>query len=233
MKKIGILGGIGPEATILYYRKLTEQFKTVTQSNSHPHVVINSVDLNQINIFIANNEMQKMALYLASEVKSLKDAGASIVAIASNTPHIVFDDIEKMSTIPMLSIVAATAKKAAVLNLKKLGLLGTKFTMESSFYQTVFERYSIEIITPNLEDQSYIVNKYATELTHGIANGETRIGFKAIINKMVSDHQLDGMIVGCTEFPLVIAPKDYPNIQLLDTVAIHIDAILEQYCNEQ
>jgi aspartate racemase len=174
-----------------------------------------------------------MTTFLSKQIDLLKKSGVDVIAIASNTPHIVFNELKSLTDCPIISIVESTATEAENLNLKKLGLLGTKFTMQSSFFQDVFLEKNIEIFTPTIYEQEYIINKYSTELVHGIANECTQVRFKEIIKNMIIRHNLDGIIIGCTEFPLVIKKSDYPKIQVLDTLEIHVDSILDFVLDEK
>lgn len=225
MKIIGILGGLGPESTIAYYKKLIGYYKAEIDKNSFPHIIINSIDLSLVTNLLNKSDLDGLVSYLAEEINRLKKAGANIIAMASNTPHIVFDKLQQMVDADLLSIVEVAACEAKKLNLKKLGLLGTKFTMQSTFFREVFNKSGIEVISPDMTAQAYIIEKYTNELIKGIALEETRLKFYAIIQQMIQNNNVDGIIVGCTEFPFVIQQSDYPNITLIDTQELHIKAI--------
>lgn len=226
MKIIGILGGLGPESTIAYYKKLIGYYKAEIDKNSFPHIIINSIDLSLVTNLLNKSDLDGLVSYLAEEINRLKKAGANIIAMASNTPHIVFDKLQQMVDTDLLSIVEVAASEAKKLNLKKLGLLGTKFTMQSTFFHEVFNKSGIEVISPDMTAQACIIEKYTNELIKGIALEETRLKFYAIIQQMIQDNNVDGIIVGCTEFPLVMQQSDYPNITLIDTQELHIKAIV-------
>jgi aspartate racemase len=139
VKTAGIVGGIGPESTIAYYRTLVAEYRRRVQDGSYPPLLINSIDLTRMIGLIGAGKLETVAEYLAGEVARLARAGADFAVFASNTPHIVFDDVRRRVTIPLLSIVEAAADVARALGRRRVGLLGTRFTMEGSFYPSVFE----------------------------------------------------------------------------------------------
>ncbi|MBA3804942.1 MAG: amino acid racemase, partial [Acidobacteria bacterium] len=148
MKTVGIIGGIGPESTVEYYRLIIASYREQKQDGSYPSIIINSIDVTKMLGLIAANELAEVTLYLADEVQRLASAGADFGVLAANTPHIVFDEICRQSPIPLLSIVQATREAARELGLKRLGLFGTRFTMQAGFYQDVFSSEEITLILP-------------------------------------------------------------------------------------
>src|SRR3990172_11073259 len=138
MKTLGIIGGIGPESTIDYYRLIIASYRQQKGDGSYPAIIINSVDLNKLVDLITANELDAITEYLVGEIDKLAKAGADFAVLASNTPHIVFDEIERRSTIPLISIVEAACQRGQALGMKRGGLLGTRFTMQGSFYPQVF-----------------------------------------------------------------------------------------------
>ncbi|MDA3941161.1 MAG: amino acid racemase [Spirochaetia bacterium] len=157
---------------------------------------------------------------------SLRDAGADFAVIASNTPHIVFDEVDKLSPLPLLSIVEATAQKAATLKLKKLLLIGTIFTMESTFYQNSNSNYNISVVVPSAEEQEIIYNIIFPELEEGIVIPKKKNQLINICNKIIEKENIDGRILGCTELPLMIKDDDF-RIEVLNTTKIHVEGILK------
>src|SRR5438034_1625949 len=160
MKTLGMIGGVGPESTIDYYKNIIALYRERQRDGSYPQFVINSIDLRKGIDFMNANNLAAMAEFLLNEIEKLPRAGADFGLIAANTPHIVFDDIAPKSPIPLISIVEATCTYAKSRGLKKLGLIGTKFTMQADFYPKVFLREGIELVVPDSEDQDYIHNKY-------------------------------------------------------------------------
>lgn len=161
--KIGIIGGIGPESTVDYYQLIIKAYRDKKNDGNYPEIIINSINMTKMLTFVSNNEWDKLVSYLSEAVKSVSDAGAQFAVIASNTPHMVFNEVQALSPIPTLSIVEETYKYAMSLGMQKVGLLGTKFTMQSDYYQKVFERNGISVVVPNSQEQDYIHNKLMSE----------------------------------------------------------------------
>jgi aspartate racemase len=180
MKTLGMIGGIGPESTIEYYRHLIAAYRSQEPDGSYPAIVINSINMKTLLDMIEADDRVKMVEYLVSEIQKLANAGAQCGLLAANTPHIVFDQIRERSPIPLVSIVEATCEKAKALGLKRLGLFGTRFTMQGEFYPWVFSREKIRLVMPQPHEQAYIHDKYMNELVKGIILPETRQQLLAI-----------------------------------------------------
>src|SRR6267142_1259404 len=138
MRTLGIIGGLGPESTVDYYQRIIALYRERTGDGSYPHFIIISVDLKKGLDFMAADDLGSMAVYLLEEIRKLARAGADFGLIAANTPHIVFDDVVPKSPMPLISIVEATCAAAKARKLKRLALLGTRFTMQGTFYSKVF-----------------------------------------------------------------------------------------------
>src|SRR6266478_945978 len=164
MKTLGVIGGVGPESTIDYYKNIIAMSRGRQRDGSYPQFVINSIDLKKGIDFMNANNLAGMANYLLEEIIKLPRAGADFGIIAANTPHIVFDDIAPKSPIPLISIVEATCAAAKARKMKCLGLFGTRYTMQAPFYSKVFSREGIELVVPEPQDQDYIHRKYFSEL---------------------------------------------------------------------
>jgi len=158
----------------------------------------------------------------------LARAGADFGAIAANTPHIVFDQLQRRATIPLLSIVEATREKAQSLGLKRIGLFGTRFTMTGGFYQKVFADAGLEIVTPNESEQDYIHEKYVGELLKNIFAEETRAGLMAIVAALREREQIEALILGGTELPLILRESEPSEVPFLDTTRIHVERIVRE-----
>ena len=228
MKTIGIVGGTGPESTIDYYRLIIAAYRERVTDGSYPPLIINSIDLKKVSDFLAANELAGLAELLVREVQTLVRAGAEIGLIAANTPHIVFDEVACQSPIPLVSIVEATCEAAKTLGLKRLGLFGTRYTMQGRFYPDVFSRADITLVTPGADEQAYIHEKYMGELVLGIFLDETREGLLAIIERMRKREAIEGVILAGTELPLILREVTAGGIPFLDTARIHVKAIVEQ-----
>ena len=174
MKTLGIVGGIGPESTLEYYRFIIASYREKKNDESYPCVIINSIDLKEVLKLLNAGQFPELAEHFVREIKKLAAAGAGFALLAANTAHIVFDEVRRQSPIPLISIVQATCDAAKIRGLKKLGLFGTRFTMQGRFYPEVFSREGIALAVPNQEEQAYIHDKYMSELIPGIFLPETR-----------------------------------------------------------
>lgn len=228
MKTIGILGGLGPESTADYYREIIAAFNTRYAELAYPEIIIYSADLNEFMGLIRQAAWEKITAWLLDKIQRLHRAGADFAAIASNTPHIVFDALQAAAPIPLLSIVEQTSKKAEELGLKKLGLLGTKLTMVSDFYRVPFTRMGMEVVVPSEDEQRLIQHRLFSEIELGIFQDATRDELLGIAKRMRDEERIDGLILGCTELPLIITRSEF-NIPFLNTTAIHCESIVE-YC---
>ena len=228
MKILGIIGGVGPESTIEYYRNVIALYRERQRDGSYPEFIINSVDLKKGLDFMAANNLNGMADYLLGEIGKLARAGANFGLISANTPHIVFDELASKAPIPLLSIIEATCAAAKARKLKRLALLGTRFTMQGTFYSKVFTREGIELVVPDAKDQEYIHDKYLNELVPGKFLPETRAELLAIVDCMKAKSDIDGVILAGTELPLILRDADHQGIPLLDTTRIHCQAAVAE-----
>jgi aspartate racemase len=250
MKTLGMIGGVGPESTIDYYKNIIALYRERQRDGSYPQFVINSIDLKRGIDFMNANNLAGMANYLLEEIMKLSRAGADFGIIAANTPHIVFDDIAPKSPIPLISIVEATCDYAKERKMKRLALFGTRYTMQATFYSKVFSREGIHLTVPESKDQDYIHEKYFSELVPGNFLPETRAGLLAIVDRMkakidppspnaspVEDSPrrartcgaagIDGVILAGTELPLILRGESHNGIPLLDTGKIHCQAAVD------
>lgn len=224
MKTIGIIGGIGPESTVDYYKRIIEAFRT-EGSLAAPEIIIYSINLQEALDLVAGEQWDRLVYLLVQKVKALQRAGADVAVISANTAHIVFDQVQAKSPIPLLSIVTATCDYAGKLGLKKVGLLGTKLTMKSNFFASHFSARGIPVVVPSADDQEYIHGKLMSEIELGVFTDETRAGLLAVIERMIVSDRIDGVVLGCTELPLILE-KDEFGIPFLNTTAIHVESIV-------
>lgn len=226
-RTIGIIGGIGPESTVDYYRLIIKGYRKVKQTENYPQILINSIDMTAMMEFINTNDYSGLVAMFKDELEKLSRAGADLAVIAANTPHIVFDQIRKSSPIELLSIVEESRKRAQKLGLSRLGLIGTKFTMREGFYQREFENNGFQIFTPDDKDQDYIHEIYFKELVRGIFNDKTIKKLISIAEGLADRHKIDGLILGGTELPLVLSENDFDDIHILNSTEIHVYSIIE------
>ena len=217
---VGMIGGIGPESTIEYYRALI--------AAGHRAIVLNSVDLPRLLAWMNAGQFEETADYLAAEVGRLAAAGATIGLITANSPHIVFDDVQARSPIPLVSIVEATRAHMQSLGLSRAALFGTRFTMQGGFYPRVFERHGLTVVMPTESEQAYIHDKYINELLKNVFAPATERGLLAIADSIIDRERIEALILGGTELPLLLKDSTYRGIPLLDTTKIHVGAVLAQ-----
>jgi aspartate racemase len=228
MKSIGIIGGLGPESTIEYYRSIIASYGERIPDGSYPSITINSIDLKKVLDLVSANNLAELADYLVSEIERLARAGAECGLVAANTPHIVFDEVHRRSPIPLLSIVEATCDEAKTLGLTKLGLFGARFTMQARFYPDVFSREGIALAVPDQHDQAYIHHIYLNELVKGIVRSETRERLFAIVDRLKERDGIQGLILGGTELSLILRDSTVRGIPVLDTTRIHAKKIVDE-----
>jgi aspartate racemase len=227
MKTLGLVGGTGPESTIEYYRLLVAKYREQADGNSPP-LVINSVNLKNMIEWMTAGELAKVTDYLSDAIDKLRLAGADLAALTANTPHIVFDELQARSALPLISIVEAACDKVQELNLKTVALFGTRFTMQAPFYPTVFSRSDVKLVLPNDEEQHYIHEIYMGELLKDVFRPETRARLLAIADEMRERDQIEAVILGGTELPLVLRDEQHNGMPLLDTTRIHVERLVTE-----
>ena len=226
-KRIGIIGGISHASTIKYYEFILKKYYARNRNYHYPEVVIFSLDLAKLVGFEERGDIDGYIRYLATGIKSLEKAEAEFILIAANSPHAVFDVLQKKASVPLLSIVEITAMEAKRLKMKKLLLIGIKHTMQSPFYHDVFAKHGMEVITPSEEEQEEINAIIFKEFVLGIYKNATRNKLLNIINS----YDEDGVILGCTELSLAINQED-TKIKLLNTLELHALAALDYSLKE-
>jgi aspartate racemase len=226
---VGIVGGIGPESTIDYYRQIIAAYRKQKPDGSYPSIVINSIDATKMLGMIARNELAGLTESLVCEVQWLAMAGVDFAVLAANTPHMVFDEIRQRSPIPLISIVEAACAEAKAQGLKRLGLFGTRFTMQGRFYPDVFSKEGIALVLPSEDEQTYIHEKYLGELVNGVFLPETRERLLAIADRLRDQEGIQGLILGGTELPLILKDVKDRGISFLDTTQIHVAAIVDRF----
>src|SRR5713226_8235943 len=228
MKTVVIIGGIGPESTIEYYRGIIAGYREWQTDGSYPSIILNSINLRVLLGLITANELDQATDHLINELQKLARAGVDFGVIAAGTPHIVFDQVRERSPIPLISIVEATCEAAAKLQLKKIALFGTRFTMQGRFYQDVFSKAGITLVVPKPDEQEYVHDKYMNDLVHGIILPETRERLLAILDKMKARDGIEALILGGTELSLIIKDAEHNGMPILDTTKIHVARIVAE-----
>jgi aspartate racemase len=225
LKKVGIIGGIGPASTLDYYSGIIDGYREKMNDGNYPEMVINSVNMTEMLSYVERGDWSVLTEMLVGAINNLNAAGAQFAAIASNTPHIVFDIIEKRSPLPLISIVDATIAYAQAKGIKKAVVIGTRFTMRSGLYANAFSKFNIATVTPSEAEQEEIHRIIFPKLEDGIVDLNDKNKLLTLANRLISEHNADALVLGCTELPLMIKENDIDTL-LLNTTQIHIDAIV-------
>lgn len=221
-RRIGILGGISYESTARYYELIHEGYYRRCWDFHYPEVVVFSLDFQRFTDLEDGQDIDGYVGYIMEGVRALERAGAGFIIMAANSPHAFFDEIRGRAQVPMISIAEVTAEEAARLGLDTLLLLGIKFTMRSDFYQRVCDRRDIEVVTPSEGEQDEIDRIIFEELVVGTF----REGSRWRLLEIIGGYEVDGVILGCTELPLLLSQSDF-GAMLLDTMGLHVEAALD------
>jgi aspartate racemase len=222
---VGIVGGLGPESTVDYYRRIIQVWRE--QRAGYPHMVIDSLDPDRALDLVANDRRGFLD-YISQSVATLSRSGVDFITIAANTPHLVFDELAAGSPVPMMSIVEVCAAEAERRGFKKLALLGTRFTMEAPFYPDAFGARGMSVVSPDADDRSWLHARYVGELLIGDFREETRENLIALIERLRDEHHVDALILGGTELPLLLRADTIAGLPALDTTELHVRAIVER-----
>lgn len=223
---LGVVGGIAPPSTVDYYRQLTARYRAANPDGSYPSIIIDSIAAHEFFALLESGDRGAMIELLVGELERLARAGADLALFASNTPHMVFDDVAARSPIPLISIVEETAKVAVARGYRTVGLLGARFTMDAGFYPAVLGRHGIAVVVPAAEDRAYVHERYFSELVEGRFLDETRDGMLAVMDRMRASDGIEAVILGGTELPLLFRDGPSAPIPLLDTTTIHVEAAI-------
>lgn len=227
MSTVGLIGGIAPASTVDYYQRIIDRYRERRVTDVYPSIIVNSIRLNEMVAHVTSGRLDDLTEWLLRELERLRAAGADFAALASNTPHIVFDRLRARSGLELLSIVEATCARARSLDMHRVGLLGTRYTMEAGFYQAVFAAVGLEVVVPAPDEREFVHGKYMDELIRSVFADATRDGFVAVMRALQERERLDAVILGGTELPILLRDSDV-GCPLLDTTTIHVDAIVER-----
>ena len=223
-KKIGILGGMSPESTIAYYEYITRTYTERFGDYGYPEIIIYSVSFQPYIDWPQQERWDLVAQGLGEAARRLEAAGADFIVMATNTMHLVFDQVQASIQVPMLSLLDAVGEAILAGGIKKVGLLGTMYTMEKTFYQDALGRRGIIVLVPDAKDRQYVNAVIYDELVAGHIRDESRAGLTAVIRRL-AERGAQGVILGCTEIPMLVTETD-AGIPLFDTTAIHAEAAL-------
>jgi len=222
MKTIGLIGGITWLSTLDYYRLLNQKINQQLGGVNSAKLIISSVNFDEIKTLTLANDWDGLTVIMSKEAKKLEEAGADCILIGANTMHNIADEVQASINIPLIHVAEETGKEITRLQLKKVALLGTKYTMQLPFYKNKLAVQGIETIIPNETHIEYINSAIYNEMGNGIFLPERKEGFIEIINQLKSEGA-EGVILGCTEIPILIKQEDSP-IPVFDTTAIHAAA---------
>ncbi len=225
-KIVGMVGGLGPFATIDYYRRTLAEWER-RFPRSAPRIVIDSLDVEHVLRLVAADRAGLIE-YVVASVKRLEAAGAHFAVITSNTTHVVFDEVSARCSIPLVSIVETCADEAVRLKLKRFALIGARFTMEATLYPQAFTRRGLEIVTPDAQERAWIHERYVGQLVKGDFRDDTCAELVAIVQRLHDKLTVDAVILGGTELPLLLRSTTVAGLPVLDTTGLHVDAIVRR-----
>ena len=226
MKKLGLIGGVGPESTIPYYRGIVYGVQKKVGHPYFPPLTIESLSTFEVIRMSSQGLREELTAYLLAGIRNLEAAGTDFGALACNTGHMVFEELQAQSHIPLVSIVDVTCAEAQRQGFKKLGLLGTAATMDGAFFKQPFEQAGIELVTPLDAEKKLIAKKITEELELGIVKPETVLAVQKIVDGMVKRSGIEAVVLGCTELPMLFENAAL-SVPVLDTMQIHIAALVE------
>lgn len=226
MKKIGLVGRTGPESTLMYYKELNSRIDKMTGGAQMPDLAIESVNFRKAWDYVSNGKYDSLTDYLAEKVEKLKAGGSEVIALTAATMHIVYEQIVQKTNVPLVSIPKSVCEEIQKKGYKKVGLLGTIFTMEQDYMKKDLLDAGIEIFVPEKSDREIVAKRIFEELEVGIVKESTLKEFTAIIEKMKNERGIQALILGCTELPLLLNKNNCP-VGCLDSVEIHLQKLIE------
>lgn len=227
MKKIGLVGGTGPESTLMYYKELNSRIDKITNKTQMPDIVIESVDFRKAWNFVSSERYDLLKDYLAEKIKCLKNSGAEVISLTAVTMHMVYEELVKETGVSLISIPKSVCKEAKAKEYKKVLLLGTIFTMEQDYMKKDFLEAGIEVFIPDEDDRKLVAKRIFEELELGIVKESTLSEFQNIIDKMRGQYGVEAVVLGCTELPLLLNSSNC-SIPCLDSVEIHINDLINE-----
>ena len=223
----GIVGGIGPESTIVYYRRLVEAYRA--RSDGHyPTLLLHSIDVTRVLELAGENRLDELAAFLLGAITVLADGGADFAALAANTPHLVFDALVERSPVPLVGIVEEARRVALARGFRRLALFGTRATMNAPFYAATFAAAGLEVVAPSAEEQALVHERYVGELLRGEVRAGTRRDLLEIARRMAVRDGTEAVILGGTELALILEEPECDGVPILDTASAHVEGILRE-----
>lgn len=227
MHKLGLVCGTGPESSLIYYREINSIIYQKTSGVAYPEFNMENVNMNKALGLLAENDRAGLTNYLLDAITKLAKGGAEFAALTANTLHIVFEELQRLSPIPLISIIETVCDEAMSRGYKKIGLLGTYFTMTESFFMTPFAKRGIQIVTPSAKGIELVSDRIKNELEFGVVTEKTTDELISVIKEMQKCDGIDAVILGCTELPLALNKDNCP-LPCLDTMSLHIDKLVSR-----
>ncbi len=229
MKKFGLIGGIGPESTAKYYQLIIQEFRKRLGTEEYPDFTVRSINMTEMLRYVFGNDLDGLTQFLLTHIRELEQSGVEVAAMASNTPHIVFDRLKDQSSIELISIVEATCQEIKNKGQKVVGLFGTKSTMTAGFYSQVASNYGIGVRLPDEGEMDYIHQKYFEELVFNNINSSTKARLMEIALGLQEREGIEGLILGGTELSLILSQSDFDALTIYDTTRIHVGSIVRSW----
>ena len=226
MKKIGLVGGTGPESTVMYYKKINSEIDLLTDEKHMPDIAIESVDFRRAWDYVQKGETGKLTDYLAEKVSCLASSKAEVISLTAVTMHMVFDDIVEKTDVSLVSIPQTVCEKIVSEGIKRVGLFGTVVTMEQDYMKKDLLESGVQVFVPNDEERTLIGKRIYEELEKGIVKESTLKELTDIINRMKEEDGIEGLILGCTELPLILNSDNCP-VKCFDSVELHLKKLVE------
>ena len=225
MRKIGLVGGTGPESTIMYYKKLNSEIDKLTDGKAMPDIAIESVNFRRAWDYVSNNKYDQLTDYLTDKIDCLISEGAEVVSLTAVTMHMVYDKLSRRISYPLVSIPKVVSEEIVSAGITRVGLFGTVFTMEQDFMKKDLISEGVQVFVPDEKERELIGKRIFEELEMGIVKESTLTELVEIINRMKEDNGIEGIILGCTELPLILNSDNCP-VSCFDAVDIHLKKLV-------
>lgn len=225
MKKIGLVGGTGPESTVMYYKQLNSEIDRLTNEKAMPDIAIESVDFRRAWDYVVTEKYDALTDYISEKVESLVSGGAEVVSLTAVTMHMVYDEVSEKTGAELVSIPKAVSEEIVSKGIKKVGLLGTLLTMEEDYMKKDLKTSGVEVFVPNEEERALVGKRIYEELEKGIIKESTLKELTDIISRMKKVDGIEGVILGCTELPLILNSDNCP-VMCFDSVEIHLKKLV-------
>lgn len=232
MRKLGLVGGMGPESTLVYYHDLVYGVMRKLGRDEFPPLTIESVNVFRMLGYEEEDRLDDLVDYLSRALDHLAAAGADFAALSANTPHVVFGQLRERSGLPLVSIIECARDEAVARGYHRIGLLGTTPTMTRCFFKEPFKDAGIEVVTPDMADAALVARRISDELEHGIKRPATLVELQRIIADMQTDKGIESIVLGCTELPMLLSDETSP-VPCLDTLRIHVDTLVDMILGER